>query len=167
MTSGESPSDSPEEIKGNILEFLRRGIEGKGGRIGGETALEWIPKLYVALGNRFPDTPETRQFKDEVVEQITSGENPHRIAIYIAECYNYATDWEPNSYSIARFMRSAVQLFSDEFMDIEEVIPEPDRGEIEEIDEILDSPRPNVEPLGDVRIPGWVPDSHWWWTKGR
>lgn len=157
----------PEEITEKIFHHLQQGIDTQKGRVGGETALEFIAALYTVYGNKFPDTREVSDFKRNVIRKMQSGTNPYRLAIYISECFNYATDWEPDAYSISRRMRSLLQLFSDEFIDVDHVVPEPDRGQIEEIDEIMMEPRPDVEPLRHVQIPGWIPKSHWWWTTGR
>ncbi|MFD0774265.1 hypothetical protein ACFQZ2_10045 [Streptomonospora algeriensis] len=157
----------PDKIIEQIFYYLQLGIDTQKGELGGETALELIADLYIAHGNNLPDTREISDFKRNVIRKMQSGTNPYRLAIYILECFNYATDWEQNAYSISRHMRSLLQLFSDEFIDVDQVVPEPDRGQIGEIDEILMEPRPDVEPLRHVQIPDWIPESHWWWKTGR
>lgn len=167
MAINDTPKRAPEEIKEKIDHFLRLGIETDKGEHGGEDALDLIAELYSAYGNRFPEDEGMRRFKSDVVHKMKSGTNPHRLAIYIADCYLSAGAWEPEEYSLSRYMRSLLQLFSDEFIDVEQVVPEPDRGQIREIDGLMQRARPDVEPLREVTIPDWVPGSHWWWKTGR
>ncbi|GAB3438056.1 hypothetical protein GCM10027570_00880 [Streptomonospora sediminis] len=153
---------NPQEIKEKILDLLERGRE-KDITQATHTALDWLARLYISLGSRYPRTGGFIEFKQQVISELKSPGNNGAVFLYIQKCMDRSTMLCPDQYAVACRMRSVIQIFCDEFMHIDLLLPEPDRGDIEEIDEFLARERDFKTDM-EFDVPDWVPAHHWWWT---
>ncbi|WP_157036189.1 hypothetical protein [Streptomonospora alba] len=151
---------NPEEIQGRVLNLLHKATATKTPEYTKE-ALTWLARLYFVMGNAYPDTKDFQRFKQNTLKEMGSPPNESGIFDFITHCFNRAGSTERDEYILACQMRSVIQIFCDEIEDIELLIREPDRGDVEQIDELLYQPR---EFKTDIERPAWTPAYHWWWT---
>lgn len=165
MLDSDKNTWNPLEIKEEILHLLERGRE-KDITQATHTALDWLARLYISLGNQYPETDGFNDFKRQVIAELKSPGNNGAVFLYIQKCMDRSTMPYADQYAMACRMRSVIQIFCDEFMHIDLLLREPDRGDIEEIDENLSRDRYFKRDM-ELEVPEWVPAHHWWWTLHR
>ncbi|MBB6174075.1 hypothetical protein HNR23_004135 [Nocardiopsis mwathae] len=158
--------DAPGLMR-EIISDLQEGVDDPNFKWGSMRAAEKISNLYFLLNGSLPDDEETNSFKRKVSDLLRKGGNPSGLTILIGDCYRYAERGRLDGFHQACLLRSKLQVLQDEFVDLEEVVHEPDRGEIAEIDELLEEVSDDAPPVPEKDIPNWLPDSHWWWRAPK
>ncbi|TDQ53754.1 hypothetical protein [Actinorugispora endophytica] len=152
----------------DVIRLLDAGASDAGGDSSfAQSALERLAHLYQASLDTPIKTEEMRAFKDQVVTLLKKGKNPSGLSLYSFECMVYAERGRLDGFQEACRRRSVLQILDDAFAPWDQVAPEPDREELEEIDETLREVSDEAPPVPEEDIPSWLPDSHWWWRAPR
>ncbi|MEU2974502.1 hypothetical protein [Nocardiopsis alba] len=159
-----------DAIKNNmekIIHTLEKESLDKGAKL--ERVLDTLIPLSREIKKRDIEDKITEDFRRRFSRLVSEDSNRIGLYLYLARCSNYAELGRLNGFRIACEMRSALEVFTDEFMVWSESQREDFHGlyieEIEDIDETLKDVSDEAIPIREKDIPAWVPKSHWWWRS--
>ncbi|RCV49120.1 hypothetical protein [Marinitenerispora sediminis] len=158
-----------DELMRATIKILTDGAELESGSAAThvERALDKLMDLQQVV-QETPQSPEDfAYFKKQVVQLLKTDQNGHGLTMYVFHCFNYAGRGRLDGFEEACHRRSAVQLLNDEYAPWSELFIPDDLEVIEEIDELLEEASDDAPPVPEPGIPGWVPDTHWWWRAPK
>jgi len=157
---------SAEAVMQSILSALETASSGApngSALVGG--ALEGLIGLRQrAARGDVPDPKELRRFRSRVAELLRSGRNPGQFSQYRDYVLQYAERGRFDGYELASVGRSALEILREDFAEWD-VLDEVAESDLADIDEELAATAEEAPPIRDV--PGWVPESHWWWRAPK
>lgn len=165
VSGTQSRFSSASELMRNVLLLLEGGVSGAGASEA-EGAMEWMPDLGRLLREAPPADGELREFRDRLTDLLGREPNLTGLRRYLHQCSLYAQRGRLDGFESACWMRTGLEVLKEECVAWERPSSAGIREELEEleeIDEMIERVSDEAPPIPEEDIPGWVPESHWWW----
>ncbi|UOE19120.1 hypothetical protein NI17_020555 [Thermobifida halotolerans] len=132
--------------------------------------MEWMSDLGRLLRESPPQDGELREFKDRLTDLLGREPNLTGLRMYLHQCSLYAQRGRLDGFESACWMRTGLEVLKEECVAWERPSSAGIREELEElgeIDETIETVSDEAPPVAEEDIPGWVPETHWWWRAPK
>ncbi|MEU3019507.1 hypothetical protein ABZ635_19185 [Nocardiopsis sp. NPDC007018] len=103
------------------------------------------------------------RFQEEAAELLRKSGNRHGFTYYFFHCEDYSLRISGDGFWNACYYRSKVQILIENLVPFADLVHPADTDGLEEVDELFVSKADDIVPIPPEEIPGWIPESHWWW----
>ena len=165
VSGTQSGFSSASELMRNVLLLLEGGVSGAGAS-GAEGAMEWMADLGRLFREAPPANGELREFRNRLTDLLGREPNLTGLRRYLHQCSLYAQRGRLDGFESACWMRTGLEVLKEECVAWERPSSAGIReelAELEEIDEMIERVSDEAPPVAEEDIPGWIPESHWWW----
>ncbi|QVJ01960.1 hypothetical protein KGD82_03305 [Nocardiopsis eucommiae] len=102
-------------------------------------------------------------FVEEAARLLRKEGNRHGFTAYFGACRRYSLRRRGDGFVSACYLRSKIQILTDEFVPFADFMHPADSGALEKVDKLYIKDANDIAPIPPEEIPWWVPESHWWW----